>query len=116
MIKIFVWPEIAVVKSTLDFEDNLVISITSPGSEHPKIRGTNVHKFHFNDVPEPIELMDGSIMMPMMESIAKEIVNLAIKSQHNRAWLIHCEAGMSKSSGVAIGLASMFKDYPNVKR
>lgn len=115
MIKILVWPEIAMKESTTDFKDQLVISITSPGSEHVKIKGTNVHKFHFHDVREPLELMDGSTMMPMSKKIAEEIVEAAMNSLDNKVWVINCEAGISRSPAVAIGLASRIETSPGVK-
>lgn len=108
MITLFVWPEIAARETTVDFEDNLVISITSPGSEHPNIKGNNVHKFHFHDIREPIEFEDGKIMMPMSESVAEGIAKVAINSKNNNAWMIHCEAGISRSPGVAIALSRFF--------
>lgn len=113
MIKIFVWPEIAMKESTIDFKDNLVISITSPGSKHVKIIGTNVHKFHFHDVREPLELMDGSTMMPMSKEIAESIAELAINNRDKRVLMINCEAGISRSPGVAIGIARHLKCDPN---
>ena len=108
MITLFVWPEIAVRETTVDFKDSLVISITSPGSEHPKIKGNNVHKFHFHDIREPIELFDGSTWLPMSESVAEAIAQVAVKNMDKNVknvWLIHCEAGISRSPGVAIGLS-----------
>ena len=116
MIKIFVWPEIAMRETTIDFKDNLVISITSPGSEHVRIKGDNVHKFHFHDVREPLELMDGSIMMPMSESIAEAIAEIAMANRDCNVWLIHCEAGISRSPGLAIGLASYINTEPTRKK
>jgi len=116
MIKIFVWPEIAMKETTVDFKDNLVISITSPGSEHVSIKGTNVYKFHFHDVREPLELMDGSTMMPMSEEIAKSIAEIAMNNRDKRAWMINCEAGISRSPGVAIGLASYIATIPDRKK
>lgn len=114
MINIFVWPEIAMKETTVDFKGNLVISITSPGSKHVNIKGTNVHKFYFHDVREPIELMDGSTMMPMSEEIAESIANIVVSNRDVRVCMINCEAGISRSPGVAIGIASALKTDPDV--
>jgi predicted protein tyrosine phosphatase len=113
MIKLFVWPEIAMANTEIDFKDNLVISITSPGSEHVRIKGNNVYKFHFHDVREPIELMDGSTMMPMSEEIAESIVDIALNNRHCKVWVINCEAGISRSPGVAIGLGRFIDTKPS---
>jgi len=113
MINIFVWPEIAMRETTVDFKDNVVISITSPGSEHVNIRGTNVHKFHFHDVREPLELMDGSTMMPMSKEIAESIAQIAVDNRDKRVWMINCEAGISRSPGVAIGIATILRTEPD---
>jgi predicted protein tyrosine phosphatase len=116
MINIFVWPEIAMRKTTIDFKDNVVISITSPGSEHVSIKGTNVHKFHFHDVREPLELMDGSTMLPMSEEIAESIAQIIVDNRDKRVWMINCEAGISRSPGIAIGIASVLKTDPDIKK
>jgi len=116
MINIFVWPEIAMRETTVDFKNSVVISITSPGSEHVSIKGMNVHKFYFNDVREPLELMDGSTMLPMSEKIADEIAQIVIDNRDKRVWMINCEEGISRSPGVAIGIASVLKTYPDVNK
>ena len=111
MIRMYVLPEIAVENQ--DFGDKFVISIVSPGREHPKIIGNHVYRFHFHDVGQIYELSDGRIIHPMSESIAKDIVNMAMLYKHYDEWIIHCEAGISRSPGVAIGLSRYLKFQPN---
>jgi len=100
-----------------DYKDALVISIVSPGIEHPKIKGTNTHKFFFHDVTEEFFLENQNrIVRPMEKEIAESIVEIAIDNRGCDRWIIHCEAGVSRSPGVAIGLAKYFKVTPNEKR
>lgn len=114
MINVHVYPEIAVMDQ--DVGDVFVISIVSPGREHPKIIGTNVHQFHFHDVTQVYEYDDGRLILPMSEIIASQIAEVAIKNRHKHNWIIHCEAGISRSPGVAIGLAKYIQMNPGVKR
>jgi len=111
MINIYVLPEIAVEGS--DLKDAFVISIVSPGREHPKIIGSHVHKFHFHDVGITYELPDGRLIQPMSETIAEAIVDLAMHHRYCDKWVIHCEAGISRSPAVAIGLSKFLKFNPN---
>jgi len=103
-----------------DFKDALVISITSPGQEHPKIKGSHIHRFHFHDVTEIYEMSDGRLIQPMSKTIAEAIVDLGMCHRHCdewiihcEEWIIHCEAGISRSPAVAIGLSKYLKFNPN---
>ena len=97
-----------------DFKDALVISIVSPSMEHPKIKGSNVHKFHFHDVTEEYFLeKQNRIIRPMEKEMAESIVEIAMSNRHCDEWVIHCEAGISRSPGVAIGLAKFIKTIPD---
>lgn len=111
MIKpsLFVLSELKAMGIGKFYDDALVISIVSPGREHPLLEGKNVFKFHFHDVRQDIELDDGSIVNRMTETIADEIVDVVIKNKDKRVWVIHCEAGISRSPGVAIGLSRFFE-------
>ena len=113
MISVYVLSESAIVGQ--DLKDSLVISIVSPGREHPYIQGTNIHKFHFHDVIQVYEMPDGMLVRPMSETIAEQIVDVALKNIHVEKWFIHCEAGISRSPGVAIGLSKYFSMSPNRK-
>lgn len=109
MIKLFVMSE-WMAKDIGKFNDKtLVISITSPGSEHPKLEGKHIFQFHFFDIREPLEFDDGKIWLPMSEIVADEIVKVAINNKDKKIWVIHCEAGISRSPGVAIALSRFFE-------
>ena len=111
MIKMYVLPEIAVVDK--DFKDSLVISVVSPGREHPNIIGEYVYKFHFHDVTEVYEYNDGRLIQPMSRTIAKEIAEVAMNHRYLTEWIVHCEAGISRSPAVAIALSKFVKLNPN---
>ena len=100
-----------------NFKDLLVISIVSPGREHPKIEGTNIHQFHFHDVTEEYFLENQNrIVRPMEKEIAESIVEIAMNNRDCDRWIIHCEAGISRSPGVAIGLSSYIATIPDRKK
>ena len=111
MINICVLPEIAVVGR--DFKDSLVISIVSPGREHPKIVGEYIYKFHFHDVTEVYEYDNGELILPMSRTVAQEIAGVAMSHRYLTEWIIHCEAGISRSPAVAIALSKFVKLNPN---
>jgi predicted protein tyrosine phosphatase len=114
MIKIYVLPEVAV--EDRDFKDAFVISIVSPEREHPKIQGSHIHRFHFHDITQIYELDGGRLIRPMSETIAESIVEIAMHHRHCEEWVIHCEAGISRSPGVAIALADYITFEPNRKK
>jgi predicted protein tyrosine phosphatase len=111
MIQVHIYPEVAVKGQNV--KDALVISIVSPGREHPKIEGSNIYRFHFHDVTCRYDLPDGRIILPMEESIAESIVDIAMKNRTTNRWIIHCEAGISRSPAVAIGISKYIKLTPN---
>ena len=97
-----------------DFGNDLVISIVSPGMTHPNIKGSNVHKFQFHDVIEEYFLKnENRVIRPMEKEVAESIVRIASNNRHWDKWVIHCEAGISRSPAVAIGLAKYFRTTPD---
>jgi predicted protein tyrosine phosphatase len=97
-----------------DFKDVLVISIVSPGRQHPIMHGSNIHKFQFHDITEEYFLENQNrIIRPMEKEIAESIVEIAMNNRDCDRWIIHCEAGISRSPGVAIGLAKYIALKPN---
>ena len=97
--------------------DTLVISIVSPGVVHPKIDGEYVYKFSFHDVTEEYFLdQQNKIIRPMEYEIAESIVETCMNHRDKKRWIIHCEAGISRSPGVAIGLARYIDLSPNVDK
>ena len=92
-----------------EFGDRLVISIVSPYVFHPKIKGSNVHQFHFHDVVEEYFLSTTQrFIQPMGKEIAESIAQIAINNKSCEEWVIHCEAGISRSPAVAIALSRFF--------
>jgi predicted protein tyrosine phosphatase len=104
VIKLFVvskWE----VEDIRDFDRNtLVISITSPGSKEANITGESVFRFQFHDVMAVHTVRD-QIIRPLDREIAKAIAEVAMNHRDKKTWVIHCEAGVSRSPGVAIGLS-----------
>jgi predicted protein tyrosine phosphatase len=115
MISVHIYPEMAVVDQ--NFLDHLVISIVSPGREHPNIVGSNVHQFHFHDVTQDY-MVDSGIINAMTKEVAEAIVHVVMESLDKgcERWIIHCEAGISRSPGVAIGLAKYIDLRPGRRR
>jgi predicted protein tyrosine phosphatase len=112
MIRVHVYPEMALHNQNM--MDTFVISIVSPGREHPKMEGTNIHKFQFHDITEEYMIeSENRIIRPMEKEIAESIVEIAMKNRDCERWIIHCEAGISRSPGVAIGLAKYIALKPN---
>ena len=98
--------------------DSFVVSIVSPGTEHPKIGGTNIHQFHFHDIREDLMVESNcfsGIMNAMTKDMAEAIVEVAMNNRDIETWLIHCEAGISRSPAVAIGLARHLKCTPTAR-
>ena len=95
------------------YETDMVISISSPNFSiprlhDPKMFGVPRLNLHFQDVTRVIESA-GRIFEPMSEAQAKQIVDFA-EEYHPwcRRLVVHCDAGASRSPGVAIGLARFF--------
>lgn len=94
------------------FDKDLIISIEAPGSSHARIYGPQpfVHRLDidFEDVTEDL-MSDTQLLRPMDKNQAELIVNFI---EEYLPWsdrlIIHCAAGMSRSPGVAIGLARYF--------
>lgn len=104
MINIHIYSEAQVYEQ--NFLDHLVISIVSPGREHPPMKGTNIHKFQFHDITQEYFLETVNKMIrPMEVEIAESIAQIALDNRDCDRWIIHCEAGVSRSPGVAIGLS-----------
>lgn len=105
MIELTVYPMMAVMGQTFD-DDTMVISIMSPRVEHPLIHCKNVYQFHFHDITEEYFLeRSNEIIRPMNYETAQEIAHVACQHRDKKRWIIHCEAGISRSPGVAIGLS-----------
>jgi predicted protein tyrosine phosphatase len=91
------------------FNGDAIISIASPEYSHPrpnsKLPRLNIQ---FHDVVAEI-LIGNTLWLPMTESQAEVLVDWALTNviECDRL-IIHCDAGISRSPGVAIGLARYF--------
>lgn len=97
--------------------NEFVISIVSPGMDHSFISGDNVHKYQFYDID--MELLiekQNRIIRPMEKEIAESIVDVAFNNRDKKRWIIHCEAGVSRSPAVALGLAPFIEMNYSVKQ
>lgn len=117
MIKIHVLSEWMAKDIKVFGDDVMVISIVSPGREHPKLIGENIFKFHFYDIDEELLLeKENKVIRPMERKIAESIADIALDHRDKEIWVIHCEAGISRSPGVALGLASRIETFPDITR
>lgn len=113
MIKVMVMSKL-LVEHIRDFDDNtVVISITSPGAREAEIKGKHIHRFQFHDVREDL-MVDGWVMNAMTEDVADAIVEVVVNNKDKKRLLVHCEAGVSRSPGVAIGIARYMEVDPGV--
>lgn len=91
----------------------LVISITSPGQDDARIVGENVFRFQLHDIDTELYLEDRNmILLPLSEDIAKNIAKVVVGHRHLHALVVHCEAGISRSPGVALAVASYLTTTP----
>lgn len=115
MIKIVVLSKL-LAEHIYVFDDNtLVISITSPGQPEANIKGNYIHKFQFHDVREDL-MLDSGIMNAMTEEMAEAITEVLINNRHLKRWVIHCEAGVSRSPGIAVGAARYLNVDPELDK
>lgn len=100
--------------------DFVIVSITSPGLNgyripySPFCKDTLHLQFH-DCAPDPANremVLYGSLvkvvtLKPIDENIAKQIIDFAKKYQNVKDWLVHCEAGLSRSPAVALALSEI---------
>ena len=114
-IRLTVYPAIAVHDQTFD-DDTFVISIASPEMSYANIQCKNVWKVSFHDVQQEYFLEKGErTIRPLDYELAQHIVRVAFENRDKRHWIIHCEAGISRSPAVALGLAKHIRFSKTVK-
>lgn len=86
--------------------ETTVISIVSPGEEHPIITAKHLLQMHFHDVDRIWELDDNRLIFPMSEAQAEEIAEFVFQHIDSEDWIVHCEMGVSRSPGVALAITS----------
>lgn len=102
----------------------VVISIVSPEMSEYKLSNNNslmkdVLYLRFHDITERginsmVEV--GDEITRVDNTIANKILDFAEKNKNEENWLIHCEAGMSRSPAVALALSEIMNggdDYEN---
>ncbi|MDR2568741.1 MAG: hypothetical protein LBD23_00405 [Oscillospiraceae bacterium] len=100
-----------------DAPDTAIISITDPESlensfeDQAWIKG--ILRLEFDDV-EDNESVDRERYIHMNEEQAEQIVDFAYKHYNDvKRFLIHCEAGASRSAAVAVALSEHFEKHDN---
>ena len=122
MIQLQVLPRIAVEGRTFDNE-TLIISIGAPNASDQfcaKIKGEHIYKFCFEDITqeyflEANDYRDTMTVTPMSYEIAESIAEIAWDHRDKKNWIIHCEAGISRSPGVALGLSEFIDTDPDTE-
>lgn len=109
----------------LDVPDTVVISIVSPGIKHPVMNVKRRLDLSFADVDEAYYHSSG-VILPINESQAELVVDFLLRNLDERKWIIHCEAGISRSPAVGLALAELLNEneaaseirtlYPNYNR
>jgi predicted protein tyrosine phosphatase len=81
---------------------NVLIRITSPGVELNKLKDKHIYRdileLQFFDFPD-----DSSRLYIFNENILKKVLNFFEKHKNCHNMVIHCEKGISRSAGVAVG-------------
>jgi predicted protein tyrosine phosphatase len=112
-IRLSVYPVIAVKRQSFD-NSTFIISIVSPGMEHVDIDCRNILRVKFHDIQQ--EYVEGGIRYkPLEYETAQQIVSAAFDNRDKSHWVIHCEAGVSRSPAVALGLAKYVRFSKTVK-
>ena len=107
------------VQMLLPSEDSILISITDPERVHPKIsEGWRFLRLKFHDLDQARNEKD--ILISRKEAT---LILEFIKMTKPKKIIINCEAGISRSGGVAVALEEIlngdrkaFKKYPNHNR
>ena len=93
---------------------DMIISIATPEYSSPRLYdpqliGVPRLNLKFHDVTQLIESL-GRMYAPINEDQAKQIVDFAVEYiPSSKRLVVHCDAGVSRSPGVAIGLARYFE-------
>jgi predicted protein tyrosine phosphatase len=91
--------------------NDLIISIVSPGREHPRPHETGLARLDLKFQDTMWDIPDAHFVDGITDEQAESIAKFARywTSQAERL-IVHCEAGMSRSAGVAIGIARYLLD------
>lgn len=94
-------------------EENIIVSIYTPEDSPPVLPSSSTNKsvlqIAFMDLDKVITANDGSILNPMSFSQAVEIKDFVQKhATENTNIIVHCDAGVSRSRGVAAALCVVY--------
>jgi predicted protein tyrosine phosphatase len=87
------------------------ISITDPNKKPAKINHSekNILRLNFYDIEEQLVLPDGSIVEPMHKEDAEKVrIFLFNNKQDIELLIVHCEAGISRSAGMAAAISKYY--------
>ena len=81
---------------------NVLIRVTSPGVEFPRLKDQGIYRdilelqfFDFEDDQSGLHIFN--------ETILKRILEFFEKHRNCKNMVIHCESGISRSAGIAVG-------------
>jgi predicted protein tyrosine phosphatase len=110
-MKIFVLSRDMAEKFCIDNENTYAISITDPNLPLAKLKlmENNILRLQFHDIEQAIKTLDGKVFFPMTESDSWKVASFMKNNNKNMDILIvHCEAGISRSAGVAAAISKFF--------
>jgi predicted protein tyrosine phosphatase len=99
-------------ENTIFYKNDWIISITDPKQSLAILHGAreeHVLRLQFYDIDTPIKTLDGIEFLPMTEDQADAIVNFVMGNSMEKIY-VHCEAGISRSAGVAGAIAKYFNE------
>ncbi|MDB4831651.1 hypothetical protein OAH28_03110 [Hyphomicrobiales bacterium] len=107
-MKIVISPLSLANKMIDKYNANYIISILSPGALFPvfnNIKDEDHLKLSFNDIISPRQ----NLIEPSLEHV-KSIINFSKRCDKSDTLLIHCYAGISRSTAAALILYSYYKN------
>jgi predicted protein tyrosine phosphatase len=95
----------------IDRENIYAISITDPSFPLAKLnlREENILRLQFYDIEQTIKTVDGKVFFPMTDGDSWNIASF-MKNNVKKIdiLVVHCEAGVSRSAGVAAAISKFF--------
>lgn len=92
--------------------NDYAISFTDPHERLAKIdgiQGFHILRIQVYDIDVPLKDLNGGIFYPLTDAQAKSIAKFVKKNwDHTNMLFIHCEAGISRSSGCAGAIAKYY--------
>lgn len=92
-----------------------IISITSPEQPDAEIIGENVFRFKFHDIREDL-IVHNTLWRALDVDMANDIAEVIINNKYMKSFVIHCEAGISRSPAVALAISKFFETNPDTEK